>query len=68
MKQERAYRIVIRNIYYSTPTAQITAEQEKQGHKLRNILNVKHRVTKEPISLFSIDLKPKENNKDIYDM
>jgi hypothetical protein len=35
---------------------------------VRNILNVKHRVTKEPISLFFIDLEPKENNKDIYDM
>jgi hypothetical protein len=68
MKQERAYRIVIRNIHYSTPTAQITAELEKQGHKVRNMLNVKHRVTKEPLSLFFVDLEPKENNKDIYDM
>jgi hypothetical protein len=68
MKQERAYRIVIRSIHYSTPTTQITAELEKQGHKVRNILNAKHRVTKEPLSLFFVDLEPKENNKDIYDM
>jgi hypothetical protein len=65
MKQERAYRTVIRNLHYSTPTAQITAELEKQGHKVRNILNVKHRITEEPISLFFIDLEPKENNKGI---
>jgi hypothetical protein len=32
------------------------------------MLNVKHRVTKEPLSLFFVDLEPKENNKDIYDM
>jgi hypothetical protein len=68
MKQERAYRIVIRNLHYSTAIVQITAELEKQGHKVQNILNGKHRITKGPLSLFFIDLEPKENNKDIYDM
>jgi hypothetical protein len=68
MKQERAYRIVIRNLYYSTPTAQITAELEERGHKVGNILNVKHRTAKEPSSLFFIDLERKENNKDIYNI
>jgi hypothetical protein len=68
LKQERAYRIVIRNLHYSTPTAQITTELEKQGHKVRNILNVKHRATKETLPQFFIDLEPKENNKTIYDM
>jgi hypothetical protein len=67
MRQERAYRIVIRNLHYSIPTAQITAELEKQGHKLGNILNVKHRIAKNH-SIFFIDLKPQENNKSIYDM
>jgi hypothetical protein len=67
MKQERAHRIVIRNLHYSTPIAQITAELEKQDHKVQNILNVKH-ITKEPLSLFFIDLEPKQNNKGIYDM
>jgi hypothetical protein len=65
MKQDRAYRIVIRNLHYSTPIAQIRAELEKQGHKVRNILNVKHRITEEPLSLFFIGLEPKENNKGI---
>jgi hypothetical protein len=57
MKQERAYRIVIRNLHYLTPIAQITAELETQGHKVRNILNVKHHITEEPLSLFFIDLE-----------
>jgi hypothetical protein len=35
---------------------------------VRNILNVKHRITKGPLSLFFIDLEPKEHNKGIYDM
>jgi hypothetical protein len=68
LKQERAYRIVIRNLHHSTPTTQITTELEKRGHEVRNILNVKHRATKEPLPLFFIDLEPKENNKTIYDI
>jgi hypothetical protein len=68
MKQERAYRIVIRNLHYSTPIAQIAAELEKRGHKVRNILNIKHHITKEPLSLFFIDQEPKENNKGTNDM
>jgi hypothetical protein len=35
---------------------------------VRNILNVKHPITKEPLSLFFTDLEPKENNKGIHDM
>jgi hypothetical protein len=57
MKQERTHRIVIRNKHYSTPTAQITVELEKQGYKVRNILNVKHHITKKH-TLFFIDLEP----------
>jgi hypothetical protein len=48
-------------IYEATPDS-------NRHHKVRNILNVKHRITKEPLSLFFIDLEPKENNKCIYDM
>jgi hypothetical protein len=55
MTQEGAYRIVIRNLHYSTPTAQTTAELEEQGSKVRKILNDKHSTTKEPLSLFFID-------------
>jgi hypothetical protein len=48
--QERAYRIVIRNLHYSTPTAQITTNLEKQGHKVRNILlNIVQQRTTPPI-------------------
>jgi hypothetical protein len=68
MKQDRAYGIVIITLHYSTPTAQITAELEDQGHEVRNILNVIHRTTKEALSLFFIDLEPNANNKDIYDI
>jgi hypothetical protein len=68
MKQERAYRIVNRNLHYSTPTAQITAELEEQGHKVRNILKVTRRTANEPLFVLFINLEPNEYNKDIYDI
>jgi hypothetical protein len=36
------------------------------GHKVRNIINAKHRQTKEPLNLFFVDLEPADNNKEVY--
>jgi hypothetical protein len=63
LKEERAYIEVIRGLHHSIPTSEIKDELEKQGHKVRNVNNVKHRVSKEPISLHFVDLEPQRNNK-----
>lgn len=68
LKEERAYRVVIRHIHHSIPTTDITKELEKAGHKVRNITNIRHKLTKEPLSLFYIDLEPKINNKNIFNL
>jgi hypothetical protein len=68
LKQERAYRIVIRDLHHSIPTSDIAEELNKKGHKVRNMINVKHRVTKEPLPLFFVDLEPQSNNKEIYNL
>jgi hypothetical protein len=68
LKQERAYRVVIRDIHSSVSTQELAEELNTKGHQVRNIVNVRHRVTKEPLPLFFVDLEPKENNKDIYDL
>lgn len=68
LKQERSYRIVIRNLHHSIPTDDIQAELEEAGHKARNILNIRHRVNKEPLSMFFVDLEPKENNHKIFEL
>jgi hypothetical protein len=36
----------------------IIEELDKKRHEVRNIINVKHRISKEPLSLFSVDLEP----------
>lgn len=33
-----------------------------------NIINARHRVTKEPLNLFFIDLEPTSNNRHIYNV
>ena len=68
LKQERAYRIVIRDLHHSIPIPDITEELNKKGHKVRNMINARHRVSKEPLPLFFVDLEPQSNNKEIYNV
>jgi hypothetical protein len=58
IKQEKAYRIVIRDLNHSIPISDIIEELDKKGHKVRNMINVKHRISKEPLPLFFADLEP----------
>jgi hypothetical protein len=68
LKQERAYRIVIRDLHHSIPMSDIIEELNKKGHRVRNLINVKHRVSKEPLLLFFVDLEPQSNNKEIFNL
>jgi hypothetical protein len=43
-------------------------ELDKKGHKVRNMINVKHRISKEPLPLYFVDLEPKNNNKEIFNL
>jgi hypothetical protein len=68
MKQDRAYRVVIRNLHYSIPIDKIKEKPQKKGHPVRNIIKIRHRVNKYPLSMFYVDLEPKDNNKEIYNL
>jgi PAX-interacting protein 1 len=68
LKEERAHRVVIRNLHHSTSTTDIISELGSKGHKVRNVINVRHRQTKDPLQLFFVDLEPQDNNKDIYNI
>ena len=67
IKAERAYRIVIRHLHHSVPLDDIKEELQK-GHTVRNIMNIKHKQTKDPLSLFFVDLEPQANNKAIFNL
>jgi hypothetical protein len=51
--QETAYRIVLRDLHYSIPTEDIKDELQTYGHTARYITNIRHRVSKEPLPMFS---------------
>lgn len=68
LKQNRAYRVVLKNMHYSTPVEAIQEAIEDEGHKVRNIINVRQNVTKVPLSMFFVDLEPNPNNKTIYNV
>jgi hypothetical protein len=68
LKQERAYRVVLKNMHSSTDVQEIKDSIEAAGHLVRNISNAKSFHTKEPLSMFFIDLEPNHNNKDIYEL
>ena len=66
MKQNWSYRVVVRNLHYSITTEEITEELRRQEHTVCNIINIRHRVHKDPLSMVYVDLEPQHNNKDIY--
>lgn len=66
-KQERTYNVVLKGVHSSTPVDEIREEIEQLGHEISNISNIKNRVSKQPLPMFFINLKPKPNNKEIYD-
>lgn len=68
LRDERAYRVVIRNIHPTVKPEQIEGELANMGHKVRNVMNVRHRVNKTPLPLFFVDLEPAHNNKEIYNL
>lgn len=47
-KEERAYRVVTKNVPYDGSTD--LEEFNTKGHKIRNIINGRHRITTKPIN------------------
>jgi hypothetical protein len=68
LREERAYRVVILFLHPSIPTETIQQEIAKHDHRVRNVTNIRHRVTKEPLPMHFVDLEPKDNNKTIYNL
>jgi hypothetical protein len=50
LKKERAYRVVIKYLHHSVSTKEIENQLTQMGHKVRNVINERHRVTKQPLT------------------
>lgn len=68
LKHEKPYRVVLRGMHHSVDKTEIIEGLASLGHKVRNIVNARHRLTKEPLPLFYIDLEPNPNNKKIFEV
>jgi hypothetical protein len=62
-KEERNYRVVLKNMHFFTNAEEIKIEIEKIRHTVTNIWNIKQYRTKLELSMFFVQLKPAPNNK-----
>ena len=67
LKLDKSYKATIRGLHPKTNTDNISEEVAKIGHQVRSISNINKYDTK-LLPLFLIELEPKTNNKDIYDI
>lgn len=58
IKQEKSFRVILKNLHHSTPIDFITEEIEHLGYKVNQVVNVLQRLTKKPLPVFFIDLEP----------
>ena len=68
LKEERAHRVVLRYLHYSIPENEIKEAIEAENFQVRNVRNIRHWQTKQPLSLFFVDLEPSPDVKRIYDL
>ncbi|KAK5643915.1 hypothetical protein RI129_007760 [Pyrocoelia pectoralis] len=68
IKDERAYRVVVRNLHHTIDIEEIKDELLKHGHTVRNITNIRHRISKDPLPMFVVELEPAQNNKQVYEI
>lgn len=66
LKQERAFRVVIKNLHHSTPIADIKAHLLLAGYQVRSVRNIISRRTRFPLPMFFVDLDPNPNNANIF--
>ena len=53
-------------MHYSTDVGDIKRELSELGHEVMHVRNILHSRTKNPLSLFSLELKTNTNNRDIF--
>jgi hypothetical protein len=67
LKEERSYRVLLK-ICITPSTLKTSKQIEKLGHTVMNIWNIEQYRTKLPFSMFIVELKPAQNNKDIFNV
>lgn len=70
MKEDKAFRIVIRNLHSTTTPIEIKTAIEEIGYSVRSVTNVlrKTEIEKIKLPLFFVDLEPAEINNNIFEV
>jgi len=68
LKEDKPLRIVIRNLHPSTPLNLIKDELEVRFYEVRQVTNVLHKVNKNPLPLFFVDLEPTPKSNEIFQL
>lgn len=68
LKSEKSFRVVMRGMHPSTPPEDIKKALKEKEHEVLNTYIMKDKVTKTELPLWFLDLKPNENNKEIYNL
>ncbi|KAF0688558.1 Uncharacterized protein FWK35_00037936, partial [Aphis craccivora] len=68
LREDKPLRIVIRNLHSSTPIKTIKEELEFRLFEVRQVTNVLHKVNKNPLPLFFVDLEPTPKSKEIFEL
>ena len=55
--------LVLRHLHHSIQPDVIKSELEGMGHIARNEVNIRHLLTKAPLTIYFVDLVPYDNNK-----
>lgn len=66
LQQEKPFRVVIRNLHHTTDINYIKEELEVHGYTAVQVVNVLQWQTKKPLPLFFVDLKPDQQNSEIF--
>lgn len=65
-KQNKCYRVVIKNLHHTTPKSAIMEEIEKTGNRVRSeIVCARSKKNKMPLNMFFVNLEPSPNNPQI---
>jgi len=68
LKEDKPLRVVIRNLHPTTPLNLIKEELAVRLFEVRQVTNVLHKVTKNCLPLFFVDLEPTTKSNEIFQL
>lgn len=66
VKSEGLFKVLIRHLHHLLLPDEIKDALSKEGFLVRNVANIRHWKTKDPLPLFFTNLDPDENSKEFY--